>query len=168
MKKIDYSTINKLPEKELVALINEAENEYEDVFKKYRKYSDKKEKLESTLYNLSYHHMMQHVKYFNKYIKVVRPFETIYMYVKYEVFTPYYTKDNKRCYKFVLTGPGCFVSEGNYSISNNLEIDITNDEGKLCPRKPEYVEIITKEEFDKAMKEQLTKSLNEYDSTGSN
>ena len=168
MKKIDYNTIDKLPENELVTLINEAENEYEDVFKKYKKYSDKKENLESTLYNLSYHHMMQHVRYFDKYIKVVRPFETIYMYVKHEVFTPYYTKDNKRCYKFVLTGSGYFISEENYSISNNFQVTITNDDGEICPRKPEDVEIITKEEFDNAMKEQITKSLKEYDSTGSN
>lgn len=165
MKKIDYSTIDKLSEKELVALINEAEKEYEDVFKKYKKYSDRKEKLESTLYRLSYHHMMQHVRYFDKYIKVVRPFETIYMYVKHEVFTPYYTKDNKRYYKFVLTGPGYFISEGNYSISNNFNVTITNDDNEICPRKPEYVEIITKEEFDNAMKDQITQSLNEYDST---
>lgn len=165
MKKIDYNKVDKLSEKELVTLIDEAEKEYEDVFEKYKKYSDIKEKLESTLYNLSYHHMMQHVRYFDKYIKVVRPFETIYMYVKYEVFTPYYTKDNKRCYKFVLTGPGYFVSEGKYSISNNLHIDITNDEGDVCPRKPEDVEIITKKEFDSAMKKQIKKSLNEYDST---
>ena len=165
MKKIDYSTIDKLSENELVALISEAEKEYEGVFEKYKKYKDRKEKLESTLYNLSYHHMMQHVRYFDKYIKVVRPFETIYMYVKHEVFTPYFTKDNKRYYKFVLTGPGYFISEGNYSISNNFNVTITNDDNEICPRKPEYVEIITKEEFDNAMKDKITESLNEYDST---
>lgn len=108
---------------------------------------------------------MQHVRYFDKYIKVVRPFETIYMYVKHEVFTPYYTKDNKRYYKFVLTGPGYFISEGNYSISNNFNVTITNDDNEICPSKPEYVEIITKEEFDNAMKDQITQSLNEYDGT---
>ena len=175
MENVDFSKIDTYSKEQLLQLIKEAEAEYKECSEKFSEYEKKYDKAESVLYNLSYRYMLKYVFYRNKYIKVTNDCKTTYLYVDYQLFTPYTPEDTKlQLYEYALYGKGCSkdkISE-QYTISDNMKVLITGQEGEFAPHSNSEVEIITKEEFENAVEEYTrivtNKILLSYDSTGSN
>ena len=187
MKQLDWKHIEKLSEEDHLKNIKLAESEYKKIFKKYREYDNKRDDIESYLYNMHYQYMLKYVRYKDKYIKIDLPRKTIYMYVIYETFETYKDKDGKQCYEYELRGEGYIhekealqkfiYPEGDekhndgqrilydsYNVTNNLKIYVSNDRGKIGPRKPEDIEIISKEEYKNNVKTYLKNLLKNYES----
>lgn len=175
MENIDFSKIDTYSKEQLLQLIKEAEAEYKECSEKLSEYKKKYDKAKSVLYNLSHRHTPNHVFYRNKYIKVTNEFRTTYLYVDYQLFTPYTPEDTKlQLYEYHLHGKGCSkdnISE-QYMVSDNIKVSITGQEGELGPHSNSEVEIITKEEFEKAVEEYTRIVTNKtplsYDCAGSN
>lgn len=185
MKQLDWKHTEKLSEDDHLKNIELAESEYKKIFKKYREYDNKLRDIKSYLYNMHYQYMLKYVRYKDKYIKIDLPLKTIYMYVMYETFETYEDKDGKQCYEYELKGEGYIrekealqkfiYHEGDkkhnngqrilydsYNVTNNLKIYVSNDSGKIGPRKPEDIEIISKEEYENNVKTYLKKLLKNY------
>ena len=175
MENIDFSKIDTYSKEQLLQLIKEAEGEYKECSEKRSECEKKYDKAKSVLYNLSYRYMLKHAFYRNKYIKVTNECKTTYLYVDYQLFTRCTPEDTKlQLYEYALHGKGCSkdnISE-QYKISDNIKVLITGEEGELGPRSNSEVEIITKEEFEKALEEYTrivtNKILLSYDCAGSN
>lgn len=190
MKQLDWKHIEKLSEDDHLKNIELAESEYKKIFKKYREYDNKLQDIESYLYNMHYQYMLKYVRYKDKYIKINLSRQTIYMYVMYEIFKTYEDKDGKQCYEYELKGEGyihekdalqkfiypekekdCYTNDevkgilyDSYNVTNNLKIYVSNDRGKIGPRKPEDIEIISKEEYENNVKTYLKTLLKNYES----
>ncbi len=186
MKQLDWKHIEKLSEDDHLKNIELAESEYKKIFKKYREYDDKLHNIESYLYTMHYQYMLKYVRYKDKYIKIDLPRKTIYMYVMHETFETYKDKDGKQCYEYELRGEGyihekealqkfiypekdCYTDDevkrilyDSYNVTNDLRIYVSNDKGKIGPRKPEDIEIISKEEYENNVKTYLKKLLKNY------
>lgn len=156
MEKID-------PKNKLLQQIEEAEKEYKEYDKKCKEYEDKCDKAEKTLYDLSYEYMKNYVSYRNKYIKVDDECRTVYLYVNYQMLTPYISENtDRRLYEYVLKGKGCSKDNinGHYIISDDIKIFITGKEGEFAPHNNSDVEIITKEEYEKVVNEYINNVTN--------
>ena len=167
MEKIDYEKLSCLSEDEFLKFINTAESEFKDIFENYQEATKQFNDMESTLYSLHYHYMLKYAFYKGKYIKINDKLNTIYMYVKYQIFSTYKSDAGKDCYLYKLTGNGFRRTNKKYSfdedlyiVSNLMKIELCNEEGKLGPRKSEEVEEISKEEFENEYKKVINEHLN--------
>ena len=137
-----------------------------NIIKLGRKTFDELDKINQTLYQLHYHYMLNYAFYKGKYIKTIDKWNTIYMYVKYQLFDTYISDKGMKCYSYKLTGKGFrkmnkyMHDEDLFTVSNLMQVEISNDKGKFGPRKPEEIEIISKEEFENAYKDFINENLN--------